>query len=370
MKWWFKLNKNKLYRRYKFDPNNFLLKKGKMTKVLKFLMYFQKLNKTKILFKKKKLFFNKLKNTKKSNKTKKFYYGKKKKTFKKTGVNFWYLNFWNKIKINYFFKKKKLKFKNLRRNFRFVKSKQIRKNLNKRIKNRIFYERYKVKKLKISDSTKKNFKIKKRNFYKKFVWLFVKASKKRKKTWFLVRIALRKSAIYHGFTKLKKFRYIYKSNIKAMPVYYNYNLKLENMLNIFILRLNFFDNIFVVNNFIKRSEWIYIDYKKKRYPFKFLKIGQILSFWPLKNLQSIFKKRSMFNKSYYLKKLKEKIRRNISSKIFKVKLVKIIKNVPKHIFYDYQIMHFCLIKGVNKFDSTNKKKIYDDWCLETRLQYN
>ncbi len=370
MRWWFKLNNNKLYRKYNYDPNDFILKKGKMTKVFKALLYFKKFNKLKKILKKRKKILVKLKRA--NNRLKIYKLSKKVKKSFFVKKYTWYNNFWNKIKINYFQKKN-------RRNFVYKKNyinkkknyDNFVKNLEKRSKSIIYYEKKYRKRLKITDLVKKNYKIRKRNLMRKFVWLFIKASKRKQKTWFLVRIALRKSAIYHGFKKLKKFRYIFKSNVKASSNFYNYSFKLENMLNIFLLNLNLFDNIFIVNNFIEKSGWLYINYRKKKYPFKVLKINQVVSFWPIKKVQSIFKKRSLYNKNNYLKKIKKSVHEKKFVYVNKLKMVKNIYNLPNYIFYDFQIMHFCLLKPSNHFKIKYlDKTTYSDWALESRLKYN
>jgi len=216
---------------------------------------------------------------------------------------------------------------------------------------------------------KKRYKTIMRKIYFQAVWLFIKKFRKKKKDWWLIRINLRKTAIYYGFTNLKKFRFVNKYADKSMSIKTYHNDKLENMLNIFLLKIGLFDNIFVSNNFIKASGYININFKKVFDPYRYVHVKDIVSFINIKKIQNIYKKRCMFSKSFYLKKYKKsnKLNKNVYSSI----LVKIIYNVPKYIHYDYQIMCFCIYRLPNRkelFSANNK--LADTWAIDTRLKYN
>lgn len=147
----------------------------------------------------------------------------------------------------------------------------------------------------------------------------------------------RKVAFYYGFINMKKFRYIYNVN-KNMPVNSNYGLKLECMLNMLILRLNMFDNIFQINNMIRKSRFINIDNALCTYPYRIVNVFQTISIskYYFKKMLNIFIKRCRFNKSYLLK--------NFVKKGFKRKrIIRNVVNIPNFIEYNYKIMHFTIV---------------------------
>ena len=123
-----------------------------------------------------------------------------------------------------------------------------------------------------------------------------------------------------------------------MAVNSNYGLKLECMLNIFFLRLNFFDNIFQVNNLIKKTRFVRINNKLCTYPYRIVNVYETISIdkYYFKKMLNIFIKRCKFNKSYVMK--------NFGKKGYKrKKIIKNVVNVPNFIEYNYKIMHFTLL---------------------------
>ena len=155
----------------------------------------------------------------------------------------------------------------------------------------------------------------------------------------------RKVAFYYGFINIKKFRFI-NNYSKRMPVNTNYGVKLECMLNIFMYRLNFFDNIFHINNVIKKVRIIEINNKICIYPYRVVNLFDTVSISKhfFKKMFNIFLKRSKYNKSYLLGKLIRKGKK-------KKKVMRNLINIPDFIEYNYKIMHFTM------FDKPKIKQI-------------
>jgi len=371
MRSWFRLKRNKLYRRFNFDPHNFILKTIKLDKSFKNIVAIKKkkygLKKSiykKNLIKKK---IKYLRNLKKYHYIKKFSIRAHKRSWNiKNLKKKWYTNFWAKIKTNYFIKKHRI----LKKKTKFKSYRDRRKN--KAIKNS---RRTYIKKIKLKLRLKKRsrnvagvnlYKDRVRKRLSQKVWLFVKKSYKKKKTWWLLRITLRKVTMYYGFKSLKKFRLINKFVGSPVSKKYYQSNKPESMANILLLRINVFDNIFVSNNFIKYSNLFLVDFKNIYNPYQIIEINQIISFLNVKKIQYIFKKRIMFSKYFFVKNYKNKNRN-----LYNRKIIKIINNVPLHIHYDYQIMCFCIYRSPNKKEMlSNKKGINEFWAIDTRLQYN
>jgi len=354
-----------------FDPHNIILKSIKLDKSFKNLMALRKLKKYKKKLKIKKLYLKKIKK-----KARKFFYLKNykkkllisRKRFIKANSNLkkkWYENFWSKIRLSYFFKKKRKTCRKKKENWLRYKKRRAFLALKFRVRKK-FLNKIELKRKPNITKGKNMHKINVRRRMAKFVWLRVKKSIKRQKTWWLLRIILRKTVIYYGLKNLKKLRFINKFNDSAMKLKFFNNNKLEFMLNIFLLRINMFDNIYVSNNFIKFSNIVQIDFKRVYDPFKCVKQKQIISFLNLKRMQSIFKNRILFSKYFFIKKYKFK-----KKSLFNRKLISVISNVPLHIHYDYQIMCFSIYRLPNKKELLNNKKgINDSWALDTKLQYN
>jgi len=367
MRSWFRLNRNKLYRRFIFDPHNIIIKSTKIDKSFKIIVSLRKRNLIKIKKKKRLRFKKKIKivprkiYTKKDIKMKLLSFGNRIKYKKK-----WYKNFWSKIKLNYFLKSNLRKV--VRKKETPLQYKRRRMKLNLKHKKLRAYRRS-LRKRKSNNNTSS------RNIYKrgvrkrmaKYIWLHVKRSIKKKKTWWLIRITLRKTAIYYGFKSLKKFRFFNKYDDSAMKARGFSSNKLESMLSIFLLRLNIFDDIFVSNNFIKFSGLILVNFKVVYNPHWYVKMNQIVSFSNLKKMQSIFKKRIIFSKYFFVKKYTVK-----KKKYSCAKLLRIVRNVPLYIHYDYQIMCFSIYRLPNKKELLNSKKggINSSWAINTRLEYN
>lgn len=354
-----------------FDPHDIILKAAKLDKSFKSIISFLKWKNILQQRKKSRKILKKLKK-KKTMRTKRYFSKKDIKIISSFSFPFrnkkkWYKNFWSKIKLNYFIKKinfrpRKIKKKETRSDYRGRKI---------RVKNR-YKLLYRIRRKWVSrkkytnTSGKSIYKKGVRRRMAKFVWLSVIKSKKKQKTWWSIRIIIRKTAIYYGFKNLKKFRFTNKFNDSAMKIKAYSNNKLEFMLNIFLLRLNIFDNIYVSNNFIKFSSLIEINFKNTYNPFQYVKLNQIVSFSNLKKMQGIFKKRIIFSKYFFVKNYKFKKKCLLSKKI-----IKIIANVPLYIHYDYQIMCFSIYRLPNKKELLNfKKGINDSWAIDTRLKYN
>lgn len=387
LKWWFKRNQNKLYKKYNFDPHGYLIRKAQITKTFKFLLKNFKYTVVKKLYIKK-MQINKFnKRLIKAYKKKKWKYTvdlkfkqrKKKKILKKIVKN-WNYNFWNKFKTNYFNKSFNKLGQTKYSSFFFLKiyRRLIQDKFTKNyvIKNKIkqnYKKKFNAHKRRIS--SKNLAKRKRRKLMKQITWLNVIKYRKKQKAWWLLRVTNKKAAFFYGITQLKKFRYINKLNKKNIPLSTFYAHKLECMLNIVLFRLNFFDNIFIVNNFIRIAGIVLVNNKKVLYPFRFIKINDVISFQTVyfKKMFNIFYKRSKFNKSFILKKIKKK---NIQFKPTNFKLLKSVKNfinVPSNIEYNYKIMHFIMwrLPHENEFLSLNFRYYNTHvWCFETQVQYN
>lgn len=347
-----------LYRKFSFDPHNFILKSFKIDKSFKHIVVNKKI-----------FFIKEMKETDKIkfNTIKRFFFKKynlRERKIKKFNpvINVkkkWYYNFWEKIKLNYL-KKNRIKFKDTqfkhKLNFLMMRRRQVLK--------RRFYDITLEKRKQITTSSRVKHKIKRIKTLTQRVWLYVKKHQKIKKNWWLLRICLRKTAIYYGFKSLKKFRFINKFADSSMAIKSYHNDKLESMLNMFLLSINLFDNIFISNNFIKFSGFVNINFKPIYEPNRYLKVGQIVSFSNIRKVQNIFKKRCMFSKYFYLKKYKK-------GSIFLKTIMKILHNAPKYVHYDYQLMMFCIFRLQNKKEQNQcYNKLKNTWSIDTKLQYN
>ena len=394
LKWWFKVNQNKLYKKYNFDPHGYLLRKAQITKTFKFLLNNFKYSVLKKLYVKKvqinkfrQRFFKAFK--RRSWKYKHFFRRKSKKKIKKKKrivvkriLKNWNYNFWNKFETNYFNRA----FKNLKQNKyssffflrAFKRSIDNRFSRGYRIKNRLRWinrNRKKHKRNKKKVSVRNSAKRKRRKLMKQITWLNVIKYRKKQKAWWLMRVTNKKAAFFYGVIQLKKFRYINKLNNRNIPLSYYYSNKLQCMLNIVLFRLNFFDNIFIANNFIRIAGIVLVNNKKVLYPFRFIKINDVISFHPahFKKMFNIFYKRSKFNKSFIIKKMKKKPYRSKPSSFKLLKAVKNFVNVPSYIEYNYKIMHFILWRQPYENDFLSLGfKYYNThlWSFETQLQYN
>ena len=124
-----------------------------------------------------------------------------------------------------------------------------------------------------------------------------------------------------------------------MNINHNYIVKLECMLNIFVLRLNLFENIFQINNLIKKARFIEVEGRLCTYPYRVINVFETVSIskFYFKKALNIFIKRSRYNKTFLLKK-------NVFTKgKKKMRALKNTINIPSFIEYNYKIMHFTML---------------------------
>lgn len=300
-----------------------------------------------------------LKEKKKKLKIKNFYKNLKLKN--------WKYNFWSKFKYNYFNSKKKYGIRLLKRLFRKKKVAKWKKAGFLKFRLRFYYK--KSSKPIRRHSTKKEMKKKKKKLLARLTWLKISRVRKKKKTWWLLRVNLKKTAYFYGIKKLQKFRYINNLFNKVMGLNFYAACRLECMLNMVLFRVNVFDNIYIVNNFI-RACGIFVNKKRVNYPFRVVKVNEFISFplYMFKKVFSIFVKRSKFNKSFLLKKYKKKFK-----KYRLMHLLKNFVNLPPYIEYNYKILHFVLWRLPTRKEFLGayfKGKNTYDWDLDTQLKYN
>lgn len=299
----------------------------------------------------------------------------------------------NKWKINYPSNKKKKKclhksnflvdlkklYKNKKLNTLFIKRKMYRKaikvykvndKVKKLIKNKkLYFSFYQYRGTNSRSLLKRNMISKQSKKYSNISWLKVGKTYRKSENWWVVRELKRRVAFYYGFINMRKFRYINNFN-KNMQVNSNYGMKLECMLNIFFLRLNFFDNIFQVNNLIRKTRFIKIDNKLCTYPYRIINVFQTVSIdkFYFKKMLNIFIKRCKFNKTYVLK--------NFVKKGYKRKrLMRNTVNIPNFIEYNYKIMHFTVIdrpklSQVKSYGYGLDNSSLFTWSVNTKLKYN
>lgn len=370
MKWWFRLNKSRLYRRFNFDPHYFILRSCKLDRVFKNNIiqrkYLKKLkhkkNRIKFLHKIRKRYWGRLKNFNKIDLRQKLFFSH--------GVNLkkkWYSNFWKKVKFNYNLKISRYKLKSKKKFSRRLY--RLRKLFKKIVWLKVRKFRYKTiiqkRKTKKIDPFHARVKAHRRKRYSKRIWLGVNKYRKKQKTWWLLRINLRKTAIHYGFKKLKKFGMMYRKANVSMAINSYQNDKLESMLNLFLIKINMFDNIFLANNFIKYSNITLLDGCHIFDPYHYVSVKQIVSFSKVTWMQNIFKKKALFNKYNYVKNYNTKKNKKLT------KLVRILTNVPFYIHYDYQIMCFSSYRLPNKQEHAKELvTVKDSWCIDTQLHYN
>ena len=108
----------------------------------------------------------------------------------------------------------------------------------------------------------------------------------------------------------------------ALPVFYN--IRLECMINICLLRLNLLDSLFQINNLIKKTKIVEINGVVCFYPYRVLKMNDsiIIAKFYFKKMFYIFLKRSKFNKSALLKNNKQK------KGVKKKRIIRNVINVP------------------------------------------
>lgn len=270
------------------------------------------------------------------------------------------------------YKKKKINFLSIRkRMYKKIINGHIAYKLYKKIpkiKRRYAYY-YKYRGANRRSLTKRAWISKLSRRYRGMAWLKVGFKRKAHKNWWLMRELKRKVAFYYGFIHMRKFRYINNFN-KNMAVNSNYGLKLECMLNIFILRLNFFDNIFQANNLIRKTRFINIDNKLCTYPYRIVNVFQTVSInkFYFKKMLNIFIKRCKFNKSYVLKNFVKKGYR-------RKRVIRNVVNIPSFIEYNYKIMHFTVIdrpklsqlKGYGY--GLDNSSLFT-WSVNTKIRYD
>lgn len=346
----FKLPKRLLYKKYAFLGMNFI-KEVKIDKTLKaiFVSMFLKLRiKYKLSFKVKKS--NKLGNfnNKKSNSFS-FTYNLKK--------------LYKNKKLNIHFIKKKM-------NKKWIKALAINKGVGIYMKyKKLYMKPYFFRGFNNRSLLKRTMITTQSVKYSNISWIKVNSGVKKPESWWVIRELKRKVAFYYGFINIKKFRYINNLN-KNMSVNSNYGIKLECMLNIFFLRLNFFDNIFQINNLIKKTRFININNKLCTYPYRIINVFDTVSISKsyFKKMLNIFIKRCRFNKSYILKNF---IKKGYKRK----KAIRNVVNVPTFIEYNYKIMHFTMIDRpkLNQIKSQgfglDNESLFT-WSINTKLKYH
>jgi len=352
----FKVPKRLLYKKYFFFPLSHI-KAGKIDKSLKsiFVAIFFKLKKKWV---RNKLLKNRL-NLKKKNKIKKI----KNKNFNKIDFLTNLKKLYKKKKLNFLFIRKKM-YRKIRKTYKLHSS--VKKHIKDKKMYLKFYKyrgsnnRSLLKRTMISNKSKK---------YSNIAWLKVGLTYRKLENWWMVRELKRRVAFYYGFVNMRKFRYINNFN-KNMAVNSNYGMKLECMLNIFFLRLNFFDNIFQVNNLIRKTRFINIDNKLCTYPYRIINVFQTVSInkFYFKKMLNIFIKRCKFNKSYMLK--------NFTKKGYKrKKLMKNLVNIPNFIEYNYKIMHFTIIdrpklSQLKSYGYGLGNSSLFTWSVNTKIRYD
>ena len=352
MRRFFKLPKRLLYKKYAFLNLN-LIKEVKLEKPLKtiFVNMFMKLRvKYKLNFKALKL--------NKSNKLR--YFNKKNNTS----------SFVNNLKKLY---------KNKKLNIHFIKRKMYKKwmqviTVSKNVDiyvnhKRLYMKSYFFRGANTRSLLKRTMITTQATKYSNISWIKVNSALKKPESWWVIRELKRKVAFYYGFINIKKFRYISNFN-KNMSVNSNYGIKLECMLNIFFLRLNLFDNIFQINNLIRKTRFININNKLCTYPYRVINVFDTVSInkYYFKRMLNIFIKRCRFNKSYVIKSF---IKKGYKRK----KIIKNVVNVPNFIEYNYKIMHFTMIDRpkLNQIKSQgfglDNESLFT-WSVNTKLKYH
>lgn len=362
MKSHIKVTQSKLYRKYLIDPHNFLIKRGKLNKTLKYILC-----KVFIILKKKQ-------NLKKR-RVKKKIFRIKRRIKAKTNLKIfsWKKNFWKNFKI--YLSKKNLKKKKLRKLIR-IKMKRVYKRIRIYrsmysrgiLKKRISKRRAIVRNVLYGLVRNSNFKFRRS---RKLTWLKAFYFGKKRKTWWLLRETKKKTALYYGILKLKKFRFINELCFKKMALPAFYNIKLECMINICLLRLNLLDSLFQINNLIKKTKIIEINGVVCFYPYRVLKTNDsiIIAKFYFKKMFYIFLKRSKFNKSALLKNNKQ--RKGVKKK----RIIRNVINVPKWIEYNYKIMYFTLwrlpkLHEIKSYGYGYRGNTLFDWAIDTKLKYN
>lgn len=359
MKSHIKVTQSKLYRKYLIDPHNFLIKRGKISKTLKYILYkIFILIKKKYLIRRKKNFIR---------------FRKKKKLRNNLKIFNWKKNFWKNFKI--YLVKKSLKKKKLRKLIR-VKIRRVSRRIRKYryiyskkpLKKKLSKKRAIVRNVLYGLVRNANFRYRKS---RKLTWLKAFYFGKKRKTWWLLRETRKKTALYYGIIKLKKFRYINELCFKKMALPVFYNIRLECMINICLLRLNLLDSLFQINNLIKKTKIININNTVCFYPYRVIKVNDsiVISKFYFKKMFYIFLKRSKFNKSALLKNNKQK------KGVKKKRIIRNVINVPNWIEYNYKIMHFTLwrlpkLHEIKSYGYGYAGNTLFDWAIDTKLKYN
>jgi len=251
-----------------------------------------------------------------------------------------------------------------------IKVYKVNDKVKKLIKNKkLYFNFYKYRGTNSRSLLKRNMISKQSKKYSNVSWLKVGKTYRKSENWWVVRELKRRVAFYYGFINMRKFRYINNFN-KTMAVNSNYGIKLECMLNIFFLRLNFFDNIFQVNNLIRKTRFIMVDNKLCTYPYRVINVFQTVSInkFYFKKMLNIFIKRCKFNKSYVLKNF---VKRGYKRK----RLLRNTVNIPNFIEYNYKIMHFTVIdrpklSQIKSYGYGLDNSSLFTWSVNTKLKYN
>lgn len=360
-----RLNRDKIYRKFKTTLNFNLIKKSKLTKYFKIFL-------EKYFFRTKKKVFKKINKRRKS---RLFIYNRKKKIrgdriIKKKISNYKkrrkYYEF-QKYGINYKQKRFRKRTINRRKSFRIgQKRKKKVRGFNNVFWRKSFFELFKSKyfslvknnnlkkrKNKLSLFKKKSrYRLRKYKIYFQATCCFLKVIRKRiinhrkkkrgstrrwlkknrsfsiympeakirkrrrrkakKSNWWKLRLMNRSVALHYGFISLKKFRYIFNVYEKGMNFKFKSICRLELMLNMVILGLLFVDNIFMSNNFI-RVIGVKVNDKVVSYPYRNLLKNDVISFEKanFKKMYNLIKVRLKKGKSFIFNKLKNRSYRKI-----------------------------------------------------------
>lgn len=226
--------------------------------------------------------------------------------------------FLNKTKKkNYFFntynfqKKYELKLKTILF-LAFLRKKIIKKKIYKynllnrfpkRIKNFYFKKRHKFNKYNIYDHLMSDYMYTKKNFY----------FKKKRSTWWNLKIEQDRANIFFGFFSRKKFLRFQQALFYTNKLRLNWILTLVGRLGFILYQMNIFTNMYYIYNFVKRG-YVFVNKKKKLNPNYDVALLDNISF-----------DKRIFKRLYFSFK-------------FRLKNNKILINSPKYLEINYKIL--------------------------------